>query len=97
MIVGMGDNATLVIAITAADLAHLQSGQVGTEHAETLAYEGATPLGLVQNVILLYAADREQLIKIFTDAGVDASSRTIHDWKGKVRRDERTDRPKKPS
>jgi len=47
MIVAMGDNATLVLAITEADVAHLKSGQAGTAMGETLTYEGARPLGLV--------------------------------------------------
>jgi hypothetical protein len=95
MIVGMGDNATLVIAITDAEVDHLKSGKAGTAHGETLAYEGAEPLGLVQNVVVLYAADKEQLIKIFQDAGVDARTHTIPGWADKVRRGERTDKPRK--
>jgi len=95
MIVGMGNNGTLVIAVTKADVEHLQSGQVGTPHSETLAYEGAQPLGLVQNVIMLYADDKEALIRIFQDSGVDANAKTIPGWADKVRRGERTDKPKK--
>ena len=95
MIVGMGNNGTLVIAVTKADVEHLQSGQAGTAYGETLAYEGAQPLGLVQNVMMLYAEDKEALIRIFTDAGVDANAKTIPGWADKVRRGERTDKPKK--
>lgn len=95
MIVGMGDNATLVLAITAKDLEHLQSGRTGTLHAETLAYEGARPLGLVQNVVVLYADDKESLIKILEECGVDNHPATIPGWADKARRGERTDKPKK--
>ena len=95
MIVGMGDNGTLVIAITKDEVAHLQSGKVGTAFAETLAYEGAQPLGLVQNVIVLYADDKEALIRIFQESGVDANAKTIPGWADKLRRGERTDKPRK--
>jgi hypothetical protein len=95
MIVGMGNNGTLVIAVTKADVEHLQSGQVGTPYGETLAYEGATPIGLVQNVIMLYADDKEALIRIFKESGVDANAKTVPGWADKVRRGERTDKPKK--
>jgi len=95
MIVGMGNNGTLIIAITKAEVDHLQSGQVGTPMGETLAYEGAQALGLVQNVIVLYADDKEALIRIMQDSGVDASAKTIPGWADKVRRNERTDKPKK--
>ena len=95
MIVAKGDNATLVLAITAADLKHLQSGEVGTPFAQTLSYEGPSPLGLVQNVILLYAENKEALIRIFQESGVDAQSTTIPGWADTFRRGERTDKPKK--
>lgn len=95
MIVAMGDNATLVLAVTAEDIAHLQSGAAGTAHGETLSYEGAAPLGLVQNIMLLYAPDKDTLIRIFKDAGVEANARTIPGWSEKYRRGERTDKPRK--
>lgn len=91
----MGDNGTLVLAITAADVEHLQSGQKGTAYGETLAYNGAAPLGLVQNAIILYAADKEALIRIFEEAGVNTNPATIPGWADKARRGERTDKPKK--
>lgn len=95
MIVAMGDHATLVLAITKAEVEHLLSGQVGSMMGETLTYESAVPLGLVQNVVLLYAANKEELIRIFKDAGVDSQPNTIPGWADKARRGERTDRPKK--
>src|SRR5690349_8926834 len=95
VIVAMGDNATLVLAVTAKDIEHLQSGQKDTIYGETLAYEGKQPLGVVQNVVILYAADKESLIRIFKEAGVDANPNTIPDWADKARRGERTDSPKK--
>ena len=91
----MGDNATLVLAVTSKDVEHLQSGQKGTVYGETLTYEGARPLGVVQNVVILYAEDKEALIRIFKEAGVDANPNTIPDWAEKARRGERTDSPKK--
>ena len=95
MIIGMGNNGTLVVAITKADVEHLQSGKVGTPYGETLSYTGEQPLGLVQNVIMLYAEDKEALIRIFQESGVDANAKTIPGWADKVRRGERTDKPKK--
>jgi len=45
--------------------------------------------------VILYAPDKETLIRIFKDAGVDSRPNTIPDWADKARRGERTDKPRK--
>ena len=84
MIVGMGDENTLLLCYTEEDLATLRRG-------ETVNFLGKQML--IRNIVTCYAKDKESLIALLDEAKVPFSQ----ELKDKYRRGERTDNPPKVS
>jgi len=84
VIVGMGNGGTLLVAITDEDIAGMREGM-------TMTYEAASPLGLVQNVIMMHGTDRDDVIRQLRAGGVTVSSEMERAYRG----GRRTDAPKR--
>lgn len=82
MIVGYGDNNTLLIGIIQGDVETLQRDL-------TLTYEGTKML--VKDIVIVYGVDKEHLIMLLKSAGVSVTEETLE----KYRRGERTDHPRR--
>ena len=84
MIIGYGDNNTLLIGLIESDIQRLQTGLTET-------FEGTRVL--VKDIIVVWGRDKEHLIELLKSGGVAVSEEMAE----KYRRGERTDNPRKPS
>ena len=90
MIVGIGNGGVLLLGLTDEDISHLKDDRPDTVMANTLTYETAGPIGLVQSIIIIAAKDRQAMIDVLAQSGVGVNKDTAK----KYLKGERTDRNK---
>jgi hypothetical protein len=82
MLIGYGDNNTLLIGLIESDLDTLHEGLTKT-------FEGTRML--VKDIVVVWSKDKESLITLLKKGGVSVSE----EMSDKYRRGERTDKPHK--